>query len=234
MINQEIQVQENNLIIYKKMDSLTLEIQAIRDLGDGFEKTFKLSRAIQELRKYVLSNKNILDTIVSLQGSSLGFRTDKDNAGGYKPEEIVDAVIEAVFYGAKPTGNQFNIISKKCYLTREYFRDKLNNYSGLIYDFAFPVPTMHGDGTATQRVKITWSLNGEKTNEKLLEFSIRVNANMGADAVLGKAERKSGKWLLEKLNNTGYPDSDAGEIVQTIPEKTNSQDLLKNISEKNK
>jgi hypothetical protein len=54
---------------------------------------------------------------MALQGSNLGFKTDKDKTGGYSEAEVKTCLIDAVLLGLQPTGNEFNIIASQMYPT---------------------------------------------------------------------------------------------------------------------
>lgn len=41
------------------------------------------------------------------------------------------------------------------------------------------------------------------------DIPVRVNAGMGADAILGKATRKASAWLYNELTHAGIADGDA-------------------------
>ena len=48
-------------------------------------------------------------------------------------------------------------------------------------------------------------------NSKTVSFPIRVNNGMGADAIIGKAYRKSYAWLYRTLTGQAIPDGDADD-----------------------
>lgn len=144
-----------------------------------------------------------------LQGAGMGFRTDKDSSGGYPMPVVRDALIEATLRGLHPVGNQFNIIAGRFYCTKEGFKQLLDNIAGLKW---FVVPgnlKQVANGTEVP-VHVKYTLAG-KTQELDWTFPVRVNAGMGTDAVLGKAERKARKRLYEFITGVELAD---GEVEQ--------------------
>lgn len=153
---------------------------------------------------------DVMGAFMNLQNTALGFRTDKAQ-GGY-PEAIVkEAVIEASLRGLLPVGNQFNIIGGRMYVTKEGFQYLLSKVPGLSYTVNLDVPQMKASG-AIVKAEILWRFNGdEKVNRIAQEIPIRVNAGMGADAVLGKAMRKASARLYNELTHAGVSDGEAGD-----------------------
>lgn len=82
-----------------------------------FGEAFVMGWAIKRMRQLVTDE--MMTDIMLLQGTSLGFRTDKDRDRGYPVNTVKDAMIEALLKGVKVTGNQFNIIANNCYITKE-------------------------------------------------------------------------------------------------------------------
>lgn len=107
----------------------------------GFEKAYTMATAAGELKK--LLNAEYMKPIMELQGNRIGFKTDKDNNGGYPVETVKNCIIEAVLMGVQPVGNQFNIIAGNCYLTKEGIGYLLKNINGLSYDIVFTLPRIN-------------------------------------------------------------------------------------------
>lgn len=180
----------------------------------GFEKAYLIAAAVGQLKE--LLTKEYMKPIMELQGNRLGFKTDKDVLqGGGKgpgyPEDIVkNCLIEAVLYGVQPFGNQFNIISNNCYITKEGMGYLLANFNGLSYDIVPQLPRIK-EGSAAVLMDIEWTLNGV-TKKKSIDIPVKVNSYMGADAVLGKATRKARAWLWNTLTGSEIPDGDTVDV----------------------
>ena len=104
--------------------------QQLADLGDVSDMT----RAIMMARGMVILRiqfaGTVLDGVCALAGTPLGFLTDRDGEKTKYPKEVIrDCAIEAILRGARLTGNEFNIIAGKCYLTKAFFARQL---SGLV------------------------------------------------------------------------------------------------------
>lgn len=97
----------------EQLDAIVKEYNFdVIDANQGaFSKALALAKGIQELRKAF--TPEVLKDFLSLQGSAIGFRTDRDDKkeGRYNVDEIRDCAIEALLRGAYPIGNEFNIIS---------------------------------------------------------------------------------------------------------------------------
>ena len=165
---------------------------ALAACGSGVKERFKqaimISSGIKRLRKAM--SDEVLAQIMDLQGSGLGFLTDKDRQGGYKPAEVRDCMIEAVLRGAMPAGNEINIISGRPYFTKQYFERVLRQFPGLTnLKIGLSVPKL-ADGRMVVRAECSWKLAGV-ADSLSLDLPIKVNQGMGDDAILGKARRKA-------------------------------------------
>ena len=183
----------------------------------GFEKAFLVSESIGKL-KDMLTSEYMLP-IMKLQGNRLGFKTDKDDKGGYPVEVVKNCLIEAVLMGVQPTGNQFNIIAGNCYITKEGFGYLLKEMTGLTYEISFELPRINADKTgAAVNANIVWTYKGVK-NERKIDLAVKMNSFMGADAVIGKATRKARAWLFTTISGVELGDGDieegAAQVVST-------------------
>lgn len=183
-----------------------------------------LARGMRELRK--LFDGEVLDTVCELMDSNLGFRTDrapgsKDKAGNplkpYGKETVRDCAIECLLRGGNMVGNEFNIISARCYLTKEY-------YERIVRELVNDLRIVEGvpqacQGGALVPITASWVFDGRpdsiacvKTEEADHRIPVRVNFGMGTDAIIGKAHRKlfakihrrvtGSTWLEETVNDT--------------------------------
>lgn len=184
----------------------------------GFEKAYQIANATVELQ--TLLSPEYMKPIMALQGNRLGFKTDKDDKGGYGVDVVKNCLIEAVLTGVQPWGNQFNIIAGNMYVTKEGFGYLLRKID---YKILPGLPRINQDRTsAAVLVKIKWTQAGDKKEEEL-EIPVKMNQYMGTDAVLGKATRKARAWLFNTINGTEVADGDAvdvtAEVVATKSEK---------------
>lgn len=190
----------------------------------GFEKAYLIANAASELKK--LLTPQYMKPIMELQGNRLGFKTDKDTTGGYPENVVKNCLIEAVLLGVQPFGNQFNIIAGNSYITKEGFGYLLQNYKGLYYELIPELPRMN-DKSAAIVMNIEWSLDGGAKNIKKIDFPIKINAYMGADAVIGKATRKARAWLYNTLTGSETPDGDTQDIdYKIISSRFNGSEIV--------
>lgn len=176
----------------------------------SFRKTLTLASAIGELRS--LLTPKVMEPIMHLQNSSLGFKTDQPN--GYALDVVRDCLIEACLKGVYPVGNEFNIIAKQCYITKEGFGHKLRDIPGLSYTITPGIPKAHGENGAVIAMLVEWSYGG-KNHSKELQVPVRVNRMMGVDAIIGKATRKARAWLYTTVTGQELGDGevDGGVVI---------------------
>lgn len=203
-----------------------VNILAHPNKGAIFAPAFQRAEAIGTMRRMLTDE--IMKPIMALQGSRLGFRTDKDKERnkdggvGYPLEVVRDCMIEGILLGARPCGNEINIIASNCYLTREYFTRVLREWPGLTDLIIEKAPPVNGPYGAMVDCKATWKIDGKPDQMvcKNTEFGdgrivVRVNAGMGADAIFGKADRKLKALVWQKL--TGSESSIEGDVDDADP-----------------
>lgn len=193
--------------IAKSLNGIVLSV-----LGDAqvqlFEKAFLTASAIQQLDLALTAE--YMQPIMFLQGSKLGFRTDKDSSGGYPQQVVKRCLIEAVLSGVQPAGNHFNIIAGNMYITKEGYGYLLANLPGLWYKITPTLPRIK-DNSGAVVMSIEWQYNGTPGKQEL-DVPVKVNAGMGTDAVIGKATRKARHWLYTTLTGTEMPEGDVTDV----------------------
>jgi hypothetical protein len=207
-----------------------MQLSKIRAMPN-FERAMVTAIAVQELKKAL--TPEVMGPVMALQGTQLGFRTDKDKDGGYPVETVRLCVIEAVLNGAMVTGNEFNIISDRAYFTKEYFERMVDELDGITdVDPTFGVPTVIGE-VATVECECSWKR--DSVPQKLTPgpgrqsgrlIPVRVNAKMIVDAILGKARRKLFKQVYEFITRSKAPDDgdvDASVVDGTAKDVTGKQ-----------
>lgn len=196
------------------------------------EKELALACAVVDLRAAL--TEEVMQPIMSLMNSPLGFLTDKDPSKPvqkdgkwetpkpYGVDTVRDCVIAAKMLGFRVVGNEMNIISGKFYPAKAGFRRKLTDgksFPGLT-DFrdTYEVPRL-SNGGAIVKARATWKRHGAEDSLEI-EIPVRLNAGMGSDAALGKAERKLCKRVHDILLGMSTPDADVETDGQTINVKS--------------
>lgn len=204
---------------FSALDQFATEnsITSIVDSGaGGFSASLRLATAVGHLK--TMLNEETMKPIMELQGSALGFRTDKDKEGGYKVDVVREALIEATMKGFRPVGNEFNIIGGRFYAARDgferIFRD-LSKKGQLTNLRLMPgVPRTTGDGAVVEYAA-SWTFKnskGDAINDEIkLTIPIRVNSGQGPDAVLGKAKRKMLAAIYSRITGTEITDGDVDD-----------------------
>lgn len=189
----------------------------------------QVAQAMADLR--AMLTPEVMQPIMALMDTDLGFRTDRDprqkdrnnNPNTPYPVDVVkDVVIEAKLRGFHTIGNEFNIISGRFYAAKSGFRRKLTDGKSFpaLANFkdSYDVPRNVAEKGAIVKCRAEWTLNGKRDSVEC-EFAIKVNAYMGADAILGKAERKLCKRVHDLISGVHTPDAEVGE-VDDQPENT--------------
>jgi hypothetical protein len=165
---------------------------------------------------------NIMQRLLALKDTNLGFRTDeaareKKGSQPYSVAVIRRCMVEAALKGAAIINNEFNIIGGNVYLTKGFFGRKLRDLPGLSelrLDYGFP-KFATGGGGALVDVKASWKLNGQPDSLDCTggqAIAVRLNEGQGADAAIGKAERKAKARILGRITGTLHDD---GEVDET-------------------
>jgi hypothetical protein len=207
----------------KKLDEVANNFANKLQIQDTpFSSALVLSNGISALRE--LLDDRMMREIMKLADSPLGFMTDQKErkAGAYKLEEVRDAIIEAGLRGFRVAGNEFNIIASRFYAAKNGLHRKVINYPG-VTDFKenLGVPRFTADKSgAVVSTKATWAKDGIK-DQLERDLAIRVNAYMGVDAILGKAQRKLYAAVLHQLSGIATPEGEVGDAeTKTAETKT--------------
>ena len=104
------------------LDNLALEAQQALSCKGSFEKAINMGIAMNRLRDAL--TPPIMESIMKLKGSQLGFRTDECAATQYKEgvtygvDAVRECLIVATCMGLSPVGNQWNILAGRTYVTK--------------------------------------------------------------------------------------------------------------------
>lgn len=214
--------------VTKNIDAKVLAVIGSPTLA-GFEKAHLVAVAISEMK--VMMTDQYMQPILSLQGTKLGFRTDKDKTGGYPVDVVRTCLIEAVLVGVQPVGNHFNIISGNMYLTKEGCGYLLNRYKkkmGLRCDIICSLPRISADKTsAAVDVTIKWTMPGQTpepgqshANGEVIPIPIKIDQYASVDSVIGKATRKARAWLLSTITGVELIDGEVEDAKATVISST--------------
>lgn len=204
-MNTTLALSDNFKELSAKLNSAVVSVINSQSIA-GFEKAYTVAVAIDALNEAL--TPEYMRPIMALQGNRLGFKTDKV----YDEKTVKSCLIEAVLMGLQPYGNEFNIIAGNAYATKEGLGAVLKKMSGLTYEIIPSLPRIDAaKGSAAIVMKIKWTINGSELQERDIDFAIKVNNYMGADAVIGKATRKARKWLHDTLNGFEIPEGDIGD-----------------------
>lgn len=199
----------------------------LTDNKGGFTAAIAMADAIGQLK--LMLTDDIMRPFMALQGTSLGFKTDRDalkeRDPWYDVNTVRDVLIEATIKGFKLVGNQVNIIGGRFYATKEGFENWFlqNARAGKITDLdvKLSVPKIIAENEAHVTGTISWKHDGAAEKIENVVIPIRINKGQGADAILGKARRKLLQQAHSKITGTIVTDGEIGDAdainVETRP-----------------
>jgi hypothetical protein len=190
-----------------KIEALDLAIERgieAQQMAGRMSKALAVAGAMADIR--AAFTPEIMRTIMALQGTAIGFRSDKDSTGGYPENVVRDCGIEAMLQGVQFIGNQFNIIGGRSYITKEGMGEKLSKIAGLKQSTTPGIPELKTNG-AIIPMDVEWEYKGV-AGKRTLQICVRVNSGMGADAIIGKATRKARAWLYQHITGQEIPDGE--------------------------
>lgn len=167
---------------------------------------YRMADAMLKLRE--LMTGEFLEKMLALQGSKIGFRTDKDSSGGYVGDIVRNVLIQAIIHGLRPIGNEFNIIAGELYITREGYTRLVRELPGFT-DLKITegkIESVSQSGCYVP-LRAEWVLNG-RPDWIEVAIPVRINAGMGQDAILGKANRKLLKRIYERVTGSVQSEPD--------------------------
>lgn len=207
------------------MSKIAAEIDRISETGVAafsgasgeLAKEIFAAQAMVDLRE--LLTDDMMRPIMGLMNTQLGFLTDRNPNSAWDPKEpypmavVRDVFIESRLRGFHVLGNEFNIIGGRFYACVNGFRRRLTDGKTFpaLAEFSddYSVPEMRGD-SAVVKCSASWKMNGVPASVRR-EFPIRVNKGMGADAILGKAQRKLLKVVHDRVSGIQTPDGEVGD-----------------------
>lgn len=193
------------------LDDLAKQGALTQNISSQFKRIFVTGAVMYNMNQIL--TPAVMQNIVWLQNSPMGFLTDKPQ--GYDVDTVRACVIEAAIKGLDVIGNEFNIIAGRFYATKNGLNHMLRNIPGLAKNVTPGIPKMLREGEATVTVHVDWTYGG-KHSEKDVEFAIRVNKGMGADAIIGKAKRKAYAWLYEEVTGNAAAEGDVTDTLVPV------------------
>ena len=128
---QALTLREDSPIALKENSRLTAMDRVQKDYAlmmaspsyTDLERMVMTAKAIGQLREML--DEATMAYFMQLQGSRMGFVTDKDKSGGYSVQEAKEAVLMGILKGFPPVNNRMNIISGQFYGTKQGFRQAM-------------------------------------------------------------------------------------------------------------
>ncbi|MCA9037372.1 MAG: hypothetical protein KDA91_19685, partial [Planctomycetaceae bacterium] len=174
--------------------------------------------------------EGVMKVIMSLQGNELGFRTDKDDRGGYDMETVRQCALRALLHGAHLIENEFNIIAGRMYLTQSYFIRRCRQWPG-VNDVQITLDAPDGEGVPRDK-NLEFRLGGEASctidgRQIIVEARLRDNVDSrivvrafnnatALDGAMGKAKKRLAQRLFERLSGIVVDDENDGGATVTV------------------
>lgn len=180
----------------------------------SFSGALAVAKAASRIRQ-ALSIELVKEVIMPLMNCDFGWRTDN---GNYSDSQIRDVWVSAVLVGAVPVNNEVNMIAGRLYLAKNYFKRKVREFPGLTDLVTLPGKLTMAPGGALVEYTASWVLNGKPMTVARVGNSaipVRLNAGMGADGAIGKAERKILAAVFTQLTGSSFADGEAEEFEGT-------------------
>ncbi len=246
-----------------QIDSIINEcLPVVAQESQNFVQALTLANGIKALQQIFLTDKNIKETIKSMQNTHLGFMTDRTDlaiwkskqsgSGGkelkpYRYEDVADVCIEAMLKGYRITNNEFNMITGRFYAAKNGKFRRIQECEGLTnFQFTTTSPAYEKEQGGIQYAKVqgfaSWKINGQldtigssatETEDKLV-FKIRVNKHMGEDAIVGKALSKLFSRVLMRLEGKIMPEATDVSNDDVVDAEFETSDLSEKIKQAEK
>ncbi len=192
--------------------------RAISSAAGQVSRAALLADGLERLREAL--TPDLVKRLMRLQGSPLGFQTDRDDKGGYGEAAVKEALVEALLLGVYPVGGEFALISGRVYITRQGFERLVAEIDGLTDLEVIPGVPAHHNGEVCVRVGARWKYKGvacelrDGDGKPGRVFPIRVNKAMGVDAILGKGKRKALAAVYQQVVGSEHLPND-DELEET-------------------
>ena len=212
-------------------DTATKYQNAIQVCNRPYERAFLLAEAMIKLREML--TPEMMKPIMGLKNMRLGFLTDRSGKPNWKNEVlpeygldvIRDCVIEAVMQGVRLIGNEFNVISGGCYITRNGFTRKLAEFPDLsALRIVLGVPIKNGESGVKVACKASWKVKGQADSLDC-EIPIRIDKGSTVDNILGKVDRKFKARIYAQLTGSELGDGEVDDLPAGTKDVTGSRRL---------
>lgn len=206
--------------------SSALAIQHAHDSGSDMQKALILARATVGIRNRL--TPAIMADVMQLQGSPLGFKTDKDRNGGYPVDEVKTVLTQALIQRLRVTGNEWNIIAGNLYPTVQGLKRLVSEFPGLTdLDIQVGVPVKASDETSLVPCTAKWKYEGTpysieciKTESMDGRIPVKYDKWTSIDAIIGKAKSKLYRRIYERMTGsilTVYDEDEGTNGTGTEP-----------------
>lgn len=232
--------------MYAAVDKIDDVVSKFREEIDqplmrDFRKAIVTGLAIRKIREAM--NAQVMDLLKSLMNTPIGFLTDRgphayrdDYKTPYDEETIKTCALEAIIRGVLWTGNCFNILAGRCYITKEGYYYLLSKLPGLTDLNVVPSVPVIREGHTVLRVAASWKMEGVAAMLKDHEgkpgrnFVITVNKSMGPDAIVGKAYRKAYKCVWDQIHGCESTDDSDDDATEAPAPRSGTDELKQKLA----
>lgn len=199
--------------------------EMIEKASNAIEKSVYMAQGIAEIKAMLLQPK-MLGMLRSLSCNPLGFLCDKPSKKDQTPYsdfELVNAATEAALRGLRFTGNEFNIISGRCYAAQSGLMRLVKDFPGLTDLVLMPGLPRDDAGQRVVTFGAAWKLHGKEMKlsnpkgEPFISIPVITNDYMTADALIGKATRKALARIYGMISGVEISDGEADQSITPVP-----------------
>lgn len=208
--------QENALeISVKSLEKITTENGAlVKGAASTLSEAVAYASAVEQVMTALTPDVMARVFLPLKNKGRLGWRTDeKPGETKYSLDQLRDAWCDALLRGALPINDEVCLIGGNSYLEKNHFKRKLRQYPELTDLRIQPGKVEMKPTGALIEMSLTCKIGGK---DKRLDrtgnsaIPVRLNANQGADAGLGKAERKILSQFYGELTGSEMSDTEFG------------------------
>ena len=224
--NNQLQVISPAVLAKAEQDFAAVCLQAQElQLAENAGAAFRAVGVVTSLRQ-ILTEDIMNAVFMPLMNTTVGFLTDKDpnkmNKQGVRPSPyptavVRDCLIDAVMEGLLPTGNQFNIIAGRMYITNEGYSYLLKKKNVRHMISKTILPAAPNSPFVDVKCSINYLINDEPGKPFSITVQCKQDAYASPDQIKGKADRKAKKTLYEFITGVDLRDGDVASADDDLP-----------------
>jgi len=230
-----MKLSKNNLLVVREASKelMAFSNEVANVIGfNPIKEIFDIGNKVNAVAQ-LLAKDDVAAILEKLENTPAGFLTDKKPGIKYSAQDRANALLVCMSQGAKPTGNEINIISGKGMLVKNYYRrmlDILGQKGSPSSDCMYEMKNWYsnesvqnrGQGIITFKCSVTgvW-YNKNTSNDEPFEWSENVSTNFGGnydtvDKAQGQIQRRAWKKFYERYAGIFIDDAELQHNPETF------------------